>query len=289
MFIRDPYLSFVSKFARLAAQSLPLPEPKAEPLPDSFIPKRLSQKPCALLFTPHPDDECLTGALPLRLHQEADWQIINVAVTLGSKVERRAARWAELAQACKVLDFDVMQAVPGGFSTVRRELRDTQLKIWEKMAQRLAEIITRYEPQAVFLPHAHDEHYTHIGTHLLVMDALTQMPKEFACPIVQTEWWQPLEAPNLLIGITKNDSARLLKALSCHAGEVSRNPYHMRFPAYLIDSVRRGSERVGGAGAPGVAMDFAMLYRVDRWENGRLLAKPTTTLVGSSDDMSSVF
>jgi LmbE family N-acetylglucosaminyl deacetylase len=37
-----------------------------------------------LIFSPHPDDECIIGGLALRLLREAKWNVINVAVTLGS-------------------------------------------------------------------------------------------------------------------------------------------------------------------------------------------------------------
>ena len=77
-----------------------------------------------------------------------------------------------------------------------------------------------------------------------------------------------------MIGLTHQEAAILLRALCCHAGEVARNPYHQRFPAYMSDNVRRGSERVGGAGAQGANFDFAMLYQIDRWQNGRIRANP---------------
>jgi len=43
-----------------------------------------------LLFSPHPDDECVTGLLPLRLMREAGRQIINVPITFGSNKERQS-------------------------------------------------------------------------------------------------------------------------------------------------------------------------------------------------------
>ena len=53
-----------------------------------------------LLFSPHPDDECITGLLPLRLMRETGRQIINIPVTFGSNVQRQAARASELENAC---------------------------------------------------------------------------------------------------------------------------------------------------------------------------------------------
>jgi LmbE family N-acetylglucosaminyl deacetylase len=290
MFWKDPYLACLSAFAKCAKRDLPVPELRKDSIPSNHEPPRRSEAPCALLLTPHPDDECLTGALPLRLRQEAGWQVVNVAITLGSKAERRQERWDELGRACRLLEFDVMQAVPEGFATVRGEVRETQPKIWEKMAQRVAEIVNRYKPQAVFLPHRHDGHMTHTGTHLLAMDALAHMSKDFACHLVQTEYWQQQPTPNCMIGMEERTAARLLKALCCHAGEVARNPYHKLFPAFLLDNVRRGSERVGGQGAKGDSFDFAMLYRHDRWENGQIAVNSNgRAIVGPDESVLDVF
>jgi N-acetylglucosamine malate deacetylase 1 len=74
-----------------------------------------------LIFAPHPDDECIVGALPLRLRQEAGWRVSNVAVTLGSNPGRREPRWAELQDACAVLGFDCIRVGKDGLSDVRAD------------------------------------------------------------------------------------------------------------------------------------------------------------------------
>ena len=77
--------------------------------------------PHVLVFAPHPDDECIVGALPLRLRQEAGWRVTNIAVTLGSKQDRRAERWTELGAACDVLGFDLRLLAADGFEQVKPE------------------------------------------------------------------------------------------------------------------------------------------------------------------------
>ena len=52
--------------------------------------------------------------------------------------------------------------------------------------------------------------------------------------------------PNLLVESGVEDVADLVAALACHVGEVRRNPYHARLPAWMMDNVRRGAELVGG-------------------------------------------
>ena len=70
-----------------------------------------------------------------------------------------------------------------------------------------------------------------------------------------------MEDPNLMIGLSEEDEALLVYALSAHTKEVERNPYHLNHPARMLDNVMRGAEVVGGQGGHAPKMDFAMLYR----------------------------
>jgi hypothetical protein len=58
--------------------------------------------------------------------------------------------------------------------------------------------------------------------------------------------------------------------LSFHAGEMRRNPFHLRMPAWLQDNVRRGAELVGGQGGAAPDFMFAVLYRVRQWKDKRV-------------------
>jgi hypothetical protein len=51
-------------------------------------------------------------------------------------------------------------------------------------------------------------------------------------------------------------------------GEVQRNPYHLRQPAWMQDNVRRGGELVGGQGGAVPDFTFATLYRLRGWRAG---------------------
>jgi LmbE family N-acetylglucosaminyl deacetylase len=138
----------------------------------------------------------------------------------------------------------------------------------------MAGSLTRNQPKAVFLPHEGDFNSTHIGTHFLVMDALKRQPAGFQCALVETEFWAPMPAPNLMVESSVADVGDLLAALACHAGEVQRNPYHLRFPAWLQDNVRRGAEVVGGQGGAAPDFMFATLYRVRQWKDGAVAGWP---------------
>ena len=93
----NPYQQFVSDITTAVqkAQALPLGEFKPMPRPTPA-----SGAPEALFFAPHPDDECITGGLGVRLLRQAGMKVFNVAVTHGSKKERQAERLRELRNAC---------------------------------------------------------------------------------------------------------------------------------------------------------------------------------------------
>jgi LmbE family N-acetylglucosaminyl deacetylase len=262
----NPYHDFVSSFSRLAAagKSLPLggipPHNRSKPAADAAV---------ALIFSPHPDDECIIGGFALRLMREAGMCVINVAVTQGSDQERRTARWQELKNACGWLGFGLEKTAHGGLEKINPKTRADDPKHWADAVKVIAAILARHRPRAIFFPHELDWHGTHIGTHFLVMDALKTMPPDFQTALVETEFWGQMPSPNLMVESGVEDVADLIAALSFHVGEVKRNPYHLRMPAWLQDNVRRGTELVGGQGGTAPDFTFATLYRLRRWKNGR--------------------
>ena len=237
-------------------------------------PPTLPDAPKVLIFSPHPDDECVTGALPLRLLRELGMNVVNVAVTLGSRKDRRAERWRELQAACDHIGFGLIPTAEGGLEGIDLSRRGREPGTWVASVEVIAGILAQHEPEIVLLPHEADWHPTHIGTHHLVADALSLMPKGFACRVVETEFWGAMATPNLMVESSVEDVADLVAALSLHRGEVARNPYHLRLPAWLMDNVRRGAELVHGRGEAAPDFAFATLYRLRRWADGRLQDVP---------------
>lgn len=277
----SPYLDLVRAHAALLATPLPLISSlKGMDRPPK--PAIAANAPVVLLCSPHPDDECITGALPLRFMRQNGWRVINIPITLGSNPRRQEERWVELQHACDWLGFELQEIEPGGLSHVTASCRERDPEEWESKQELLAEIIKQYKPTLVVCPNSDDGHATHIGTHHLVLDALAH--EAHACWLLQTEFWRAMTHPNLLIESSENDVADLIGALSCHVGEVKRNPYHLRFTSWLADNVRRGAEIVSGAGMAAPNFCFGTLYRLDHFDGEQIQPNKLRRILGAHED-----
>jgi len=261
------YRQLVSEFERLLQKGRSL---RPGQIPGRARPRIPSKAPKVLIFSPHPDDECIVGGLALRLLRESKWNVINVAVTLGSKQSRRASRRRELQHACDSLGFGLMVPREQGLERITLTLREQNRAQWKAAVKIIAGILAEQRPRVVFVPHENDWHPVHVGTHFLVLDTLRTLPASLQCDVVETEFWRQMTNPNLLVELGAAEVGDLVAALACHTGEVRRNSYHARLPAWMVDNVRRGAELVGGQG--GAAPDFAFgtIYRLRKWSRGRL-------------------
>jgi len=204
-----------------------------------------------LILAPHPDDESITGLLPLRLREECGFQVRVIPITLGSCVARQTARKQEMKAACAQLDFSVHSLKePMGYAAQTREL---------------SVCFEQFAPTVIVMPHLKDGHPTHQAVHRLGVAAMDRS-KRRRFHVVETEYWHPLARPNLMVAADEAQLKQLCCALTCHAGEVARNDYATRLPAWMIDNVRRGTELTGGAGATAPAIEYATLYRARRRE-----------------------
>jgi LmbE family N-acetylglucosaminyl deacetylase len=268
----NPYHRYVSELARLVKEGRQLPLGGA---PRLAKPASAPDAPRALIFSPHPDDEVIIGGLAIRLMREAGMRVINVAVTQGSNKARQAARLGELKAACDYIGFDLIQTGPHGLENINLRTRTSDPAAWKASVDRVAAILAEQRPRVVFFPHDADWNSTHIGTHHLLVDALSRLPSEFSCTVVETEFWGAMATPNLMVESSVPDLADMMTALSFHVGEVQRNPYHLLVPAWMQDNVRRGGELVGGQGGAAPDFVYCTLYRQRRWSGGQLQATYT--------------
>jgi LmbE family N-acetylglucosaminyl deacetylase len=283
----NPYQSYVRELARMVREGhrLPLggfPTPTRRPV--------AKDAPRVLIFSPHPDDEVIVGGLALRLLRELRWNVVNVAVTQGSKKERQLERWSELQKCCDYIGFELLSTAPGGLEGINLNSRGCQPNQWAESVQRIQEILGEAAPRVIFFPHDNDWNVTHIGTHHLVVDALKAMGPSFECFAIETEFWGAMATPNLMVELGEEELAELITALSFHAGEVRRNPYHLLLPAWMMDNVRRGGELVGGQGEAAPEFPFGTLYRLRRWTEGGLVdVLPRGRFLAKTDDVAGLF
>ncbi len=261
----NPYLHLASEYARFATEGKSY---QLGGFPDAPRPTVASNAPKVLVFSPHPDDECIVGSLAFRLLREGHLNVINVAVTQGSNKARQAGRLAELQNACQYLGFGLVQTSPNGLERVYPKTREQDPAAWQGMVEIIAKILLEHQPRIILFPHELDWNGTHVGTHFLVMDALRTLGNAIECAIVETEFWGQMASPNLMVESSAQDVADFMTALSFHVGEVQRNPYHILLPAWMLDNVRRGCELVGGQGKAAPNFIFATLYRLRRWSRG---------------------
>jgi len=270
----NPYLNFVQQIETQfsTAKTLPLggvgssAESKASP-----------KRAPVMLFSPHPDDECITGLLPLRLMREMGMPIINVPVTFGSNLDRRPDRFKELKNACNFLGWELLQRRESSWLESSNPFQSLEKK-------EVIDLLETIRPSAIVLPHSSDWNSRHISTHLLVMDALAEVEPSFSCSVIETEFWGAMENPNLMVEANAELLADLVKGLSFHIKEVKRNPYHLSLPAWMQDNVRRGGELIGGQGGDIPDFIFATLYRLRRWENGGLIQSLESSRMLAIDD-----
>ena len=244
----NPYLKFVEEIQATVANAKSI---KASGKSDT-----VESEAKVLIFSPHPDDECIIGLLPLRLMREAGKQIINVPVTFGSNADRQAGRDKELKDACAYLGWDI-----------HKENKNLQ----ELTPDDVAGILNKFKPEIIFMPHSADWNSRHISTHYLVVDALKKMGDDFNCTVVETEFWGAMDNPNLIVEGDAQTVGDLVAATSLHVEEVARNPYHLLLPAWMQDNVRRGGELVGGQGGAVPDFPFATLYRLRKWKDGKFV------------------
>jgi len=232
--------------------------------------------PVCAVFSPHPDDEAISGALAWRLRHECGWRVVNVAVTLGSRPERRAARWAEAQACCDHLGFELLAAsgAPGtGLEGVRPADAHSHSAAWQASVAAAVSVLKHIQPRLLICPHELDGHDAHIGTSLLARQAvaLSGLP---LVDVMLSEYWNTQLRPQLAVGLQATDVATLMDALCLHAGEVSRHPYQRLLPAWFLDSARRGAERVGRPGSQALPFHMASLYGWQRWQADQWQSMP---------------
>lgn len=232
-----------------------------------------------MVFSPHPDDECIIGGFPLRLREDLGLPLQNIAVTLGSNAQRRQPRLNELTDACKCLGMQITVPKSAEQPRLSPDLKTENPEIWKELTEDIAALIIRESPSWVLYPHLDDWNSTHKAVSMLVRDAVEMTGQGWSGGIIESEFWKPMAEPNVLVGLSESTVAAMINALAWHIGEVARNPYHLSLPAWLMDSVRRGAEWVGGQGQAAPAFPFGTLYRLSLYKQGQFQEYPDCPMI----------
>jgi hypothetical protein len=244
---------------------------------DKFFPSQsIIPKPSLpfviMLISPHPDDECITSSIALRLMHENNAHVINVAVTLGSNKARQKSRLKELSDACEELQFDL----------------DVLNEDWKLKLKELRSLLGKYRPQLILVPHLKDHHPTHIKTGKLLQNALKGSGLNSI--VAWTEFWSPIEKPNCLIEVPKEILLLQMHGLTKHVGEIERNPYHLRLAAWMMDNIRRGGEIINHVGSKVPDAPYGVLYHLELFKNNRFAKlKLETNYLSSFADIGQIF
>lgn len=222
-----------------------------------------------MILSPHPDDESIVGSLALRLLKENNAHIVNVAVTLGSRKERQEARRRELLNACELLEMECVF------------LPDD----WKKKEKELKSLIQKYQPSLIIAPHVKDFHPTHIKTGEL----LKKMKLKGNYLVAWSEFWGQMAKPGILVEVPQEILELQMNALVKHVGEVERNPYHLRLPAWMMDNVRRGSEVLAGKGAEAPDFAFGVLYQLQLVKNGKFSTPKVDPFLTAEKNLGQIF
>ena len=250
--------------------------PVLKSLSSFFNPSSLTAKSSVpftvMILSPHPDDESIVGSLALRLSHENNAHIVNVAVTVGSNKARQKERINELNEACEVLEMECVYLDED----------------WKKKEKELKSLIQKYQPQLIIAPHTKDFHPVHIKTGELLKKCLISL-KKFHSLVAWSEFWAPMAKPNILVEVPHEILELQMRALEKHKGEIERNPYHLRLPAWMMDSVRRGSEVVGGKGAEATNMAFGVLYQLQVFKNGKFSTPKISPFLTNESNLGQMF
>lgn len=281
--VNNPYLDYIKAICRAVeiAKTLPLGNITCLERKSPAVGAKT-----AIFLAPHPDDEGLQGAALLRLRDEG-WNIVVVPVTCGSNPHRKQARFGEMKNACNYLGADIRWVGESGlgFNNVTAKSREADPEAWQKKVEEIREVF-ELRPSVLFFPHKHDWNGTHIGVHLLAMDALAMMPRGFETHILLTDFWGEHCSPNLMLEVSAERLAEQVAAVSFHVGEVERNPYHLTLPAFMMNNVRLGAEKIGGQGGAAPDYEFATLYEHQVWKDGGLHTVPNGLFVSRSPEKS---
>jgi len=167
-------------------------------------------------------------------------------MTLGSDKSKQLQREQELAESITHLKFN---------NLVFENIKETEVH----------RAIEEINPKIIICPHLNDNHKTHIKTSKTIHKILKNTL--YSGFLIENEYWSQILEPNLFVEFDKMTVLTAMEAISKHRGEIKRNPYHLTFPSWLIDTTRRASEMINGHKNTNQAF-FGQLYNLSEFDGG---------------------
>ena len=216
-----------------------------------------------LIVAPHPDDELLgCGGVLLRRHAEGGtvgWLLITAVLEKdGYETTKVGEREQEIQQVREGLGIKPDNLFSLEFSTTKLDRVPTG-----ELIGRISEVFKCFEPEEVFVPHAHDIH----SDHRIVFEAVAACSKWFRYPSIkrilayetlsETDCILNAETvfkPNVFIDIAAYLENKI-QLLSCYQSELGE------FPFPRSETAVRALAQVRGAQSGFMAAEAFQLLR----------------------------
>lgn len=212
--------------------------------------------PTVIHVSPHPDDESIAVPCTLLSLQNAGWQLINLAVSMGRHEPER--RRAELAAALEIGGFVSHEfGAPIEGCPLGRALSDPAVahisrgddlgRARRDLAGELVRLIDLTDAALIIGPHPRDGHHGHQTVARAVREVVWRSRR----PLVWWMWpvWSELPRPTLVVDCTPDRLAVSRKMLECHRGELGRTDYARMHEAIRVVNAVKGIEKAWGYGS----------------------------------------
>jgi hypothetical protein len=202
-----------------------------------------ASRPLTVLhLAPHPDDEAIGAPATLLALRDAGHRVINLACSLGQP-DQVTRRRMEVERACRRAGWELIIHDPLLAISRDDDLAQAQAQL-RATVQQLADA---ERVDIVVAPSPHDGHHGHEVVGRAARDAVIGLEPS---PCLWL-WglWADLPFPTLYSGFGRRRMWRVLRVLSSHRGEISRNDYRLLVRARATANRVLGCERVFDFGA----------------------------------------
>ncbi len=169
-----------------------------------------------MVFAPHPDDDILGcgGVLTKHVNDGTSCSIIFITSgeAPGNKKDKEAFAQQREEEARKGAER------LGVTDLVFLKEPDGKLAVRSETIERVAAVMQSYEPELVYVPHAHDAHRDHRATYTIVIEAVKRLKKR--PKVLAYEVWTPLQTVTHIAPLSEETMRVKLEALSEHRSQV---------------------------------------------------------------------